>query len=326
MGSLIKYSGPLDLESENFEFISLEDDSMNESNERISNDELESAISQEKEMQLKDKELKDAQEIRNSFEQLIYQFFDHLGSYRNDLPEEEVNSIEQLLEKEKEWILYSEESSSCSFGNLKEHYDNFINSLKEASPKLDSILIQKKEEREKAEKEAAEAEANRKDVFRDKVKNPKTPKEKVEAAQVRKDQGNTFFKDNNYEHAVTRYLQAINLLSEIPGDKFTEDINTTKLSCHLNLGMCYINLKKYKLCIENCNMALRIDENNVKALFRRGKSKYLMKQYEEAKKDFVAAVDIDPSNTAAKKQINLCDKQMHLQKEREKKMYAKMFA
>lgn len=90
--------------------------------------------------------------------------------------------------------------------------------------------------------------------------------------------------------------------------------------------MCYINLKKHNLATENCNLAIRIDENNVKAYFRRGKSKYAQKQFEDAKKDFAIAFEKDPSNTTAKKQMNLCDKQIANQKEREKKMYAKMFA
>ena len=118
----------------------------------------------------------------------------------------------------------------------------------------------------------------------------------------------------------------MNLLAEVPGEKYTEEINQIKLSCNLNLAMCYLQLKKYSLAAENCNRALRIDENNVKALFRRGKSKYAQKLYEEAKKDFELAIEKDPGNTAAKKQRNLCDKQIKYQKEKEKKMYARMFS
>merc|ERR1711879_989878 len=226
------------------------------------------------------------------------------------------------LETEKEWLLYSEESVSCSIGDLQSKFDSLQEKLAEGAPELNKLLEQRRVDREEAE----EAEANRTVSYRDKVKNPKTARERVDAASARKDQGNTFFKDLNYEHAVTRYLQAINLLTKVPGEKFTEEIEQIKLSCHLNLAMCYLHLKKNKLATENCNMALRIDENNVKALFRRGKSKYAQKLFEEAKKDFELAVEKDPSNTAAKKQRNLCDKQIQYQKEKEKKMYAKMFA
>lgn len=117
----------------------------------------------------------------------------------------------------------------------------------------------------------------------------------------------------------------MNLLAEVPGEKYKEEIEQTRLSCFLNLAMSYINVKKYQLAIENCNLALRIEENNTKALFRRGKGKYCQKLYEEAKVDFDLVLRYDESNTQAKKQRNLCDQQIKLQKDREKKMYSKMF-
>jgi len=325
-GSLAQYEGPYDLEDASFTFHEEPAVSMEEVQAcRMAADALEKAQQEEQRMSQRDAELQRANELRNSMEQYIYQYYEHL-SILSEVPEEEKKAVEPLLEEEKSWLLYGSESASLSLQQLEEHFEKFKQSIAQVSPKLQELLEAKRIQREEQERLAAEAEANRAVTYRDKVKNPKTPKERVDAATARKDQGNTFFKDVNYEHAITRYLQAINLLAEVPGEKYKEEIDRTKLSCYLNLAMSYINLKKFQLAIENCNLALRLEENNVKALFRRGKAKYGMKQYPEAKEDFELALQHDADNTAAKKQANLCDKQIKLQREREKKMYAKMFS
>jgi len=325
-GSLGQYDGPYDLEGASFTLDETPTVSMEEVQAcRMSSDALAQASAQEAKMSQRDTELQQANELRNSMEQYIYQYYEHL-SIHSQIPEEEKQAVEPLLEQEKTWLLYDNESASLSLQELQEHFSQFKQSIADRSPRLQELLEAKRIQREEQEREAAEAEANRAVTYRDKVKNPKTPKERVDAATARKDQGNTFFKDLNYEHAITRYLQAINLLAEVPGDKYTEEIDRTKLSCYLNLAMSYINLKKFQLAIENCNLALRLEENNVKALFRRGKAKYGLKQFAEAKEDFELALQYEPDNTATKKQRALCDKQMKLQRDREKKMYAKMFS
>ena len=94
----------------------------------------------------------------------------------------------------------------------------------------------------------------------------------------------------------------------------------------MNLAQCYINLKQYNLAVGNCDLALRLDVNNTKALFRRGKAYYSLKKFEDAKKDFAEVVVKDPSNTLAAKQITVVDKAIALEKQKEKQMYAKMFS
>jgi len=287
---------------------------------------LQTDIAKEVEMLEKDDQIRQHKELRNAFEQQLYQTSDDINAFSSSIPAEETSFLQQLSADETTWLLYSDEAIDASFDQLKTRLDQFNQAIAEKAPTFRKKIEEREEEKAKLQKEAEEAEANRKTIFRDKVSDPKTPKEKLEAAKKRKEQGNQFIQDVNYEDAVRRYTQAINLLAEVAGEKLQEEVQQVKLACHLNLAVGYLQLKKFTLAIENCNMALRIDETNVKAFFRRGKGYYMTKKYIEAKEDFQKAVDLDPSNTQAKKQILLCDKQMQLEKEREKKMYSKMFA
>merc|ERR1712137_1147195 len=216
-GSLVKNNGAFDLEDESFEFICAENENENIESFRLSAEALEAAKEFEKKMQERDFELRALQETRNAMEQFIYHFMEDLSIFRSEIPAEEALAIEPELEKQKEWLLYSDECTSCSLEDLNARFEDLKKDLAVKGPQLQALLEKRAEDKKKAEAEAAAAEANRTVTYRDKVKNPKTPRERVDAAIARKDQGNGFFKDLNYEHAVTRYLQAINLLAEVQG-------------------------------------------------------------------------------------------------------------
>ena len=193
-GALVHFKGTYDLEDKTFEYIPVSGEEKDLKPFRLSADDLEEAKKMEQNMRERDQELRRAQELRNSMEQFLYRFMDDLATFRSQIPDEEASAIEPTLETEKEWLLYSEESASCPVADLEARFNELQSSLTEKGPTLHKLLEQRQAEREKAEAEAAEAEANRKVTYRDKVKNPKTPKERVDAAMARKDQGNSFFK------------------------------------------------------------------------------------------------------------------------------------
>jgi hypothetical protein len=140
----------------------------------------------------RDAEVVQAQVLRNSFEAFIYSYQDHFREISEILPEEK-EIIEPLLEGEKEWM-NTEYEPSFSLTLFQERIDNFKALLQEKAPRLHDAIAAKKAAREQEQRDAEEAEANRHVTYRDKVKNPKTPKERVDAAITRKEQGNTFFK------------------------------------------------------------------------------------------------------------------------------------
>ena len=64
--------------------------------------------------------------------------------------------------------------------------------------------------------------------------------EKIKKAIKFKEEGNKYFKEKNYVKAIEQYSLAINN-------------NAKDASYFGNRAVCYLNLKKYNKCIEDCN-------------------------------------------------------------------------
>jgi tetratricopeptide (TPR) repeat protein len=58
-----------------------------------------------------------------------------------------------------------------------------------------------------------------------------------------------------------------------------------KLSCCNNLAQCFLKLEMWSKAIDNCTMALELDPDNAKALFRRAQAHVEGKDHELAVKD-----------------------------------------
>lgn len=68
------------------------------------------------------------------------------------------------------------------------------------------------------------------------------------------------------------------------------------------------------------------DENNVKALFRRGKAKAELGQTEAAREDFLKARKYAPGDKAIAKELHLLDKQDKALYQKQKELYKGLFA
>jgi len=77
--------------------------------------------------------------------------------------------------------------------------------------------------------------------------------------------------------------------------------------------------------IANCTNAITIDPNNVKAFYRRGIGHQNEKNWELALKDFQQASTLSPNDKDVKKELSKVKQEIQKQKDKEKKMYSKMF-
>jgi Tfp pilus assembly protein PilF len=64
----------------------------------------------------------------------------------------------------------------------------------------------------------------------------------------------------------------------------------------------------------------------VKALFRRAQCYVQMMKLDDARTDLDTALLADPNNAVVKKELALVEKKIAAQKQKEKKMYSKMFS
>lgn len=121
---------------------------------------------------------------------------------------------------------------------------------------------------------------------------------------------------------MAEYLKSVNFENEKDKKKANELIIVT----HSNMGLCHLKLNEYAECIRACDKALELDPKNEKCLFRRGQSYMSMSSYEEAIKDFQEVLKLNASNTAADQHIQTCREHLKVYQQKEKQLYANIFA
>lgn len=151
--------------------------------------------------------------------------------------------------------------------------------------------------------------------------------EKIKQAKNCKEKGTNYFKQNKLQLAIKMYKKIDELLSykEDFKDQNAEERESLMLSMHLNLALCYLKTGENTEAKNSCDKALEISPKNEKALFRRGQANLNLASPEIAIKDFQAVVTIEPKNTAAVKQIAICNDVIKKDLAKEKKLYANMF-
>ena len=153
-----------------------------------------------------------------------------------------------------------------------------------------------------------------------------TTEEKLNAAKGKHERGNEFFKQNDIDRAIRRYIAAIDYIS-FDYDFSSMDARRAKerrVPCHTNLAMCYIKQEKYYDAKRECDKALEIDPQCVKALFRRGISLSRTGNHSKAKKDFTAVLKLEPKDKKTLKEIAKLEALQKRKKMKERKFSERM--
>ena len=111
-------------------------------------------------------------------------------------------------------------------------------------------------------------------------------------AQDFKSKGNKLYQQHHFHDAIQNYTKAIELSTK-PESVF-----------YSNRAACYNNLNQFEKVIEDCNKALEIDSEYVKAINRRAQAFEQLNRLTEALNDFTAATIIDQfRNDSASKSV-----------------------
>lgn len=151
-----------------------------------------------------------------------------------------------------------------------------------------------------------------------------------------KDAGNTFFKSQDYPIAVFKYKKSLSYIQHIREqcleqrkEDFTADdvisLNAVAVSCYLNHALCSCKMGRFDKAIVDCNKAAEIDETNPKVFFRRGQAYHLSNDMEAARADLQKAKELEPNDKGIIKELEAVTKKIRLQREKEKKIYSKLF-
>ncbi|GAB1600206.1 protein unc-45 homolog B-like [Argonauta hians] len=114
----------------------------------------------------------------------------------------------------------------------------------------------------------------------------------ITEATALKEKGNTLFKNNQYEEAISVYTDALDQ-KDVPVEE--------KIACLKNRSACYLKTKQYLFAVADATEALKENPHDTKALYRRCQGYQEMGQIEDAYKDATQLLKIDPKNQAVQK-------------------------
>ncbi|XP_047209517.1 peptidyl-prolyl cis-trans isomerase D isoform X1 [Girardinichthys multiradiatus] len=152
----------------------------------------------------------------------------------------------------------------------------------------------------------------------------------LSAAEDVKNIGNLLFKNQDWKAAVNKYKKALRYL-EMSGNQLEEEgeqkkLEPTTVSCFLNTAACKLKLQLWQEALGSCDEALELNQENTKALFRRAQAWQGLKEYDKALGDLKKAQEIAPEDKAIINEMKKVQIKIQEEKEKEKKIYAKMFA
>nr|XP_006629535.1 PREDICTED: peptidyl-prolyl cis-trans isomerase D [Lepisosteus oculatus] len=152
----------------------------------------------------------------------------------------------------------------------------------------------------------------------------------LSVAEDVKNIGNNYFKSQNWHMANKKYSKSLRYL-EVCGDVVDDENEQKKLepvalSCILNIAACKLKMQLWQEAIDSCTEALELNQTNTKALYRRAQAWQGLKEYSHALADLKTAQEISPEDKAIGNEMLRVKQKVKEEKEKEKKVYAKMFA
>ena len=97
------------------------------------------------------------------------------------------------------------------------------------------------------------------------------------------------------------------------------------ISCFLNIAMCHTKMGDAKKAEASCSQAVKIDDTNVKARFRRGQVRLTQGDLDGARADLYEAAKREPQNKDIRREIEGLKKQEQKLKQQQKGMFGGMF-
>mmetsp|Transcript_7915 Transcript_7915/g.14014 ORF Transcript_7915/g.14014 Transcript_7915/m.14014 type:complete len:746 (+) Transcript_7915:43-2280(+) len=299
----------------------------------LSAEALEKAKEDEAHFREMDEKMRELHHAKNLLESRI---FEARGLANGSLPHSDLvdkAACNKAADEFEEWLFDYETGGSSPDITAAEYKTKLEELNKALEPACADYLAKIEEDRakhdaemeESAKQAAAEQEANggKDDHDNRKLKKP----ERMRKVVLNKEEGNTLFKDGNYEAAALRYIRALQHCDKFfdlsPEDE--KEVDSIKLSLHLNSAQCHIKVKNFPQASKSATAALEIDSNSAKGLFRLAFAQENLKEFAAAKKNLTKAKELAPEDVAVQKLMERVEAQIKREKAKERAMAKRMF-
>ena len=115
---------------------------------------------------------------------------------------------------------------------------------------------------------------------------------KYSASEQLKKDGNALVGAQKYTDAIEKYMRVKNNLAEDD----SRDAKTLRVSCMLNMALCFNKTKRHNSAISECSEVLTLEPRSLKAYFRRGQAYVAKGELESGVKDLKRAAKLSPSD------------------------------
>jgi tetratricopeptide (TPR) repeat protein len=149
-----------------------------------------------------------------------------------------------------------------------------------------------------------------------------------------------FFKRGDYKKALKHYQKVNsyfrtkdaknNFQKEDEGEegyvRVAAELDTVNKTCLTNMCVIQARAREWREVVKHAEEALTVDTQYVKALYHKGRAHLELTEYPAAIEALAKANTLEPQNAEVKKELARADNLMRAYKEKEAKMFQKMFA
>ena len=153
-----------------------------------------------------------------------------------------------------------------------------------------------------------------------------TTREKLDACDDFRVQGNAFYREGQYARAADRYRRALVYFEYVftDTDEEQQEVDALRLLCLLNHAASKLKIRDYAEVHSSCNEALKLDPNNAKAHFRRATAYRIQDDFDQARHHILKAREADPSSQAVRREYTRLREKMGAYKEAARHVGARM--
>jgi tetratricopeptide (TPR) repeat protein len=149
---------------------------------------------------------------------------------------------------------------------------------------------------------------------------------RLSEAERLRNEGNALFREKKFDQSLGMYLAGLSILAfHSPTEEYQALHRQNTILLTLNLAAAHLQLKQHREVVTRCNQVLKLDSNNVKALFRKATALVELKMLAEAEGALQRAQTLAPDEPEVTRLKDLIAQKRAEALEHERELFRRMF-